>query len=47
MKQERFQMVMPLWLKNELIKIANIKGVSVSELIKDILKQSISTTLIV
>ena len=40
-KQERFQLVIPAWLKNEVRKIAELKQISLSEAIKDILKKEI------
>ena len=39
--QERFQLVLPSWLKIEIKKIAESKQISMSEAIKDILKQHI------
>lgn len=40
--QERFQLVMPSWLKEELRLLAEKKGISMSEAIKDILKSAIN-----
>ena len=37
-KQVRYQMVIPEWLKSELEDIAKNKGISLAELIKDVLK---------
>lgn len=37
--QERFQLVIPAWLKEEVKKIAKKRNISMSEAIKDILKQ--------
>ncbi len=37
-KQVRYQMVIPEWLKTELEGIAKNKGISLAELIKDVLK---------
>jgi predicted HicB family RNase H-like nuclease len=42
MKQTRFQLVIPQWLKDELVKAAESKGISMSEYIKDTLKSSLS-----
>jgi hypothetical protein len=42
MKQTRFQLVIPQWLKDELIKASEAKGISMSEYIKDTLKSSLS-----
>lgn len=41
MRQERLQMVLPKWLKDELKKAADLKGVSMGEFIKDTLKSSL------
>jgi metal-responsive CopG/Arc/MetJ family transcriptional regulator len=38
MKQERLQIVIPKWLKDELKQAADDKGISMSEFIKDSLK---------
>ena len=38
MKQERLQIVIPKWLKDELKQDADDKGISMSEFIKDSLK---------
>ena len=43
MKQERLQIVLPKWLKDELKKAAEIKGISMGEYIKDALKMSLPT----
>lgn len=42
MKQERLQIVLPKWLKDELKKAADDKGISMGEYIKDVLKMSLS-----
>jgi predicted HicB family RNase H-like nuclease len=41
MKQERLDMVVPAWLKQALRDAAKNKGVSMSEYVKDILKEAI------
>lgn len=40
-RQVRYQMVIPEWLKSELEKRAELKKVSLAELIKDILKNHV------
>ena len=40
-RQVRYQMVIPEWLKHELEKRAELKKVSLAELIKDILKSHV------
>ncbi len=40
--QERFQLVIPTWLKEEVKKIAETRKISMSEAIKDILKQYVT-----
>jgi hypothetical protein len=42
MKQERLQIVLPKWLKDELKKAAADKGISMGEYIKDTLKASLA-----
>lgn len=42
MKSERLYMVIPLWLKDEAKKIAESKGITLSEYIKDVLKDSVN-----
>ena len=41
MKQERFCMLIPNWLKEEIRVISKEKGITMSEYIKDVLKESI------
>ena len=36
----RFQLVLPRWLRDEVLAHANAKGISMSEFIKDSLKES-------
>ncbi len=38
MKQERLDMLCPKWLKDELKKMADEKGISLSDYIRDVLK---------
>lgn len=40
-KQERFQLVIPLWLKERIKQVSEEKGISMSEAIKDILKKGL------
>jgi antitoxin component of RelBE/YafQ-DinJ toxin-antitoxin module len=42
MKSERLYMVIPPWLKEEAKKIAESKGITLSEYIKDVLKDAVS-----
>jgi hypothetical protein len=41
MKQERFQIVLPTWLKDKLRAAALEKGVSMADFIKDLLKEQL------
>ena len=41
MKQERLDMVVPAWLKQSLKVSARERGVTLSEFVKDILKQAV------
>lgn len=38
---ERFNMVLPKWLKDAVTELAKKKGVSLSEFIKDLLKREV------
>lgn len=42
MKSERLYMVIPPWLKEESKKIAKSKGITLSEYIKDVLKDAVN-----
>ena len=39
----RFQLVLPRWLRDEVLAHANAKGISMSEFIKDSLKEEIAS----
>jgi antitoxin component of RelBE/YafQ-DinJ toxin-antitoxin module len=41
MKSERLYMVIPAWLKEEAKNIAEAKGITLSEYIKDVLKDAV------
>lgn len=41
MKSIRLQIVLPLWLKDALKKASNNKGISMSEYIKDAIKEKL------
>jgi predicted DNA-binding protein len=43
MKQERFDMVCPAWLKQALKELSDAKSVTLSEYVKDILKAHVET----
>jgi hypothetical protein len=42
-KQERFDMVCPAWLKQSLKELADAKNVTLSEYVKDLLKSHVET----
>lgn len=42
MKQIRFNLVIPKWLREKIAKLAKDKGVSISEFIKDLLKNEVN-----
>ena len=42
MKSERLYMVIPAWLKSDAKRIAESKGITLSEYIKDLLKEAVT-----
>ena len=42
MKQERFNLVWPSWLKEAATKAAKERGVSIAEYIKDLIKRDLT-----